>query len=176
LKYPHIILAISLFLVLVMVAGAGCDQPSAPGPFQRGKPAPDFTFTDIDGKTFTLSASRGSVVMLNFWIPGKDENRAQLPEIAAALSRLRGQGLVVISISPAGSEVSVRQTIGGKAYDWTFAADNALEMTRVYGIIGMETFPISIFITPSGNYDSQHIGVITRGTIEQAFGFAQRGR
>lgn len=32
-----------------------------------GKPAPDFTLQDLDGRTYTLSDLRGQPVVLNFW-------------------------------------------------------------------------------------------------------------
>ena len=34
---------------------------------QAGKPAPDFTLTDAQGKPFTLSAQRGHRVVINFY-------------------------------------------------------------------------------------------------------------
>jgi len=33
----------------------------------EGEPAPDFTLTDIDGNSFTLSACKGKVVLLDFF-------------------------------------------------------------------------------------------------------------
>ena len=40
-------------------------QPN--GPPVVGNPAPDFTLTDIEGRTWTLSELKGQVVFLNFW-------------------------------------------------------------------------------------------------------------
>lgn len=177
-KYRRILLIVSPFLVLVMLVILGCGgEPDTSG-FKRGKVALDFNLTDTNGKTVTLSSYRGSVVMLNFWLAGKlnddDPNRAQLAQIAAALSRLKDRGLAVISISQVGSTIAIRQAIAGKPYTWPFIPDDTLEMTGIYGLGQTTSFPVSIFITPSGKYDSMHSGIISQITIEQAFGFAQR--
>jgi peroxiredoxin len=166
---------ICIALVLLLVLAAACDnQPAAPG-FKRGQPAPDFTLSDISGNTFTLSAKRGSVVLLNFWLPGSDDGRTVLNEIAAALVRLKARGLVALTVAPGGTERAVRQAISGQPYTWPFAVDSVGELNAVYGLGSVTAFPVCIFITPSGKYDSMHTGLIDRLTIEQAFGFAQRG-
>ena len=43
---------------------------AAPGGFAVGKPAPDFTLTDQDGATHTLSDLKGKVVVLEWTNPG----------------------------------------------------------------------------------------------------------
>ena len=44
--------------------------PSAAGPAQVGAPAPDFTLTDLDGKSVSLSEFRGKTVVLEWFNPG----------------------------------------------------------------------------------------------------------
>ena len=34
-----------------------------------GKPVPDATFVDVDGKKHKLSSFKGKVLLLNFWSP-----------------------------------------------------------------------------------------------------------
>lgn len=44
--------------------------PGAPKPAEVGKPAPDFTLRDLDGKDVTLSSFKGKVVVLEWFNPG----------------------------------------------------------------------------------------------------------
>jgi hypothetical protein len=172
-------LMILAFVILpALAAGTGCDNAAeVPGPFVKGKPAPDFTLNDLKGQPVTLSALRGSVVMLNFWIPTQPSSMEQLSEIAVAWGKLKSRGLAVISISPVGSERAVLQSLTGKPYLWPFVIDADGSVAKVYGMDTVSAMPVSIFITPTGKYDSQHSGgTLTRLTIEQAFGFAQRGK
>ncbi len=45
----------------------------------EGKPAPDFTAKDLNGKEVTLSSLKGKVVVLNFWASWSGGSRAVLP-------------------------------------------------------------------------------------------------
>ncbi len=43
------------------------NQPTMQTKAEVGKPAPDFTLTDLDGKEWHLNDLKGKVVFLNFW-------------------------------------------------------------------------------------------------------------
>ena len=47
------------------LSGAGCSQSIA-----TGRVAPDFSLSDLDGKSVSLSSQKGSVVLLTFWAVG----------------------------------------------------------------------------------------------------------
>ncbi len=71
--FPLIVVAVVLAFVALFALSL---QLSASGQLQQGN-APDFTFTQFDGKSFKLSDLRGKVVVLNIWAswcdPCKDE-------------------------------------------------------------------------------------------------------
>ena len=48
---------------------APAEAPAAPVTAAVGSPAPDFTLTDTDGKTVTLSSFRGKIVVLEWFNP-----------------------------------------------------------------------------------------------------------
>lgn len=63
-------LALLLWVAIALLSGCGPATPT-PAPLRGGrldppKAAPDFTLTDHTGKPFTLSSTRGKVVMLYF--------------------------------------------------------------------------------------------------------------
>ena len=60
--------AIALLLMMVLVLCVSIAAAEAPKDF-LGKPFPDFTVTDTEGKTFTLSEALKDheAVLINFW-------------------------------------------------------------------------------------------------------------
>ncbi|MCI5224318.1 MAG: TlpA family protein disulfide reductase [Candidatus Electrothrix sp. AR4] len=60
----------SFFIILcfsIFITACGQEQQGVTKAPAVGKPAPDFTLVDLQGKTWTLSALKGQVVFLNFW-------------------------------------------------------------------------------------------------------------
>ena len=62
-------------------------------------PAPDFSLTDLDGKTVTLAGSKGKVILLNFWATWCGPCRAEIPDLVELQNKYKDHlqilGLVV---------------------------------------------------------------------------------
>jgi peroxiredoxin len=58
-------IAFSILVLCLSVSIAGCG--GSPKKAEVGKPAPDFSLVDRQGKTWTLSELKGQVVFVNFW-------------------------------------------------------------------------------------------------------------
>lgn len=65
---PLFVAVLGAFLILGMSATAQDDKKAATGPV-IGKPAPDFTVTDIDGKVHALKEYKGKIVVLEWFNP-----------------------------------------------------------------------------------------------------------
>jgi peroxiredoxin len=65
----------------------------------RKREHPDFTLTDIFGKTWTFSELRGKVVLVNFWATWCPPCRKEMPDLEALYKRFSAKGFVVLGIS-----------------------------------------------------------------------------
>ena len=61
--------------------------------------APDFSLTDTQGKTVTLSAMNGKVVFLDFWASWCPPCRMSIPKVQQLHDRMKESGVVVIGIN-----------------------------------------------------------------------------
>ncbi|HVM92253.1 MAG TPA: TlpA disulfide reductase family protein [Terriglobales bacterium] len=59
----------------------------------------DLSLKDLNGKTWTLSALRGKVVLVNFWATWCPPCRKEMPDLQALYERFEPQGLVILGIS-----------------------------------------------------------------------------
>ena len=64
-----------------------------------GVQAPDFTLTDMDGRSVTLSKYRGKVVMLNFWATWCPPCRAEVPSIEKLYRRMQGKDFALLAVN-----------------------------------------------------------------------------
>jgi peroxiredoxin len=59
----------------------------------------NFTLKDLDGNSYSLSALRGRIVLVNFWATWCPPCRVEMPALNAIYRRFESQGLVVLSIT-----------------------------------------------------------------------------
>ena len=58
-------------------------------PWMATRPAPPLSLTDLDGKTWDLSALQGRAVLLNFWATWCEPCREEMPSLQALAARHR---------------------------------------------------------------------------------------
>ena len=59
----------------------------------------DFTLTDLEGKTWSLQALHGKVVLVNFWATWCPPCRKEMPDLETLYQEFKDQGFLVLAIS-----------------------------------------------------------------------------
>ena len=93
-----------VIIIALILYGFKIFQPSAQMEAQVfnewiDKPAPDFTITDIDGKTFTLSQQKGKDVMVVFWATWCPPCKQEIPNLIELRNTYGADTLAIIAIS-----------------------------------------------------------------------------
>lgn len=84
-----------------------------------GNEVPDFSAASVDGKTVSLSAHRGKVVLLYFWrTRERDYCEAELTAMNAIYQKYHDKGfeIVGVNLTELSSEDAIRNYIGEKGY------------------------------------------------------------
>jgi cytochrome c biogenesis protein CcmG/thiol:disulfide interchange protein DsbE len=141
-----------------------CARPDAAG---QMTPAPDFTVTDIQGRSLSLADFRGKVLVLNFWATWCPPCRAEIPGFIEAVKNLGDKGLAVIGLSvdevPA-AKLSAWVTKAGINYPVAIATEKIVTDYRPG-----EYIPSTIVIDGKGRIRHRHTGMMDQETLEKLF-------
>jgi peroxiredoxin len=132
-------------------------------PFSKwfGKEAPDFTFTDIEGKTHSLSDYRGKNVMVVFWATWCPPCNAEIPHLMDLRKQESEGNLAILALSGEDSE-TVRKFAEARKINYTAASLGNSYLPEPF--INVEYIPTSFFIDPDGRIKTV---VVQSLTLEQ---------
>jgi peroxiredoxin len=128
----------------------------------HGSLAPDFTLTDIDGNTFSLSDFRGKVVILDFFATWCGKCRTEMSHLKTVNNEL-GSMIAIISLNVEVwiSDETLRQFREDFGITWTVAKDT-INVREMYGVI--RTLELFI-IDKEGSIQNHHAGVVVDASV-----------
>jgi cytochrome c biogenesis protein CcmG, thiol:disulfide interchange protein DsbE len=128
-----------------------------------GELAPNFRVRDLEGNIVELSDLRGQPVWINFWASWCPPCRAENPDIQAVYEEHASAGLVILAISIAEDEGTVRDYVMRTGLTFTFALDQTTEIAARYRIVGI---PTHFFIDADGILREWRIGSMSKKMME----------
>lgn len=149
--------------VLVEDTGNGAHIVSA----LEGKPAPNFTLTDINGRKVSLADYKGKAVLVNFWATWCAPCKIEIPWIIEFRKRYAAQGFEVLGVSEDDLDKDdLKKLAAQKSTIAGFASANHMEypvlpdledVSRSYG--GVESLPESFYVGRNGVVVASTIGL-----------------
>jgi peroxiredoxin len=122
---------------------------------------PDFTLTDLKGKSWTLQSMHGKVVMVNFWATWCQPCRKEMPDLDAIYRKFKNQGFVILGISD--EEASkVKQLLAEQNVSYPILLDPGRKVNEQLRVSGI---PKTFVYDRDGNLVSQAIDMRTRGQL-----------
>jgi peroxiredoxin len=133
------------FALLALWSGLGWAMGERPPVV--GMTAPDFSLTDLQGRSHSLSEYRGKIVLLNFWATWCKPCTTEMPAMQACYDKLRENGFVVLAVNELEDEGKVREHIQTHGHTFPVLLDRSNRVANQYGVFGL---PVSVFIDESG--------------------------
>jgi peroxiredoxin len=112
-----------------------------------GTTAEDFQLVDLKGKTQSLNAYRGKVVLLNFWATWCKPCTKEMPAMQATYDQLADKGFVVLAINELEDDAKVREHITQYGHTFPVLMDRDNKVANQFGVYGL---PVSFFIDERG--------------------------
>ncbi len=168
------LILISCLLLLISVG------PSLPGTAGGMSPlnsdnivnskAPDFVLKDMSGRTVSLTALKGKVVLLNFFATWCPPCRAEMPSFNKLYRTLKQRGLEIVAISSDRSINDIKDFLEKNKVDFPVLFDTDRGATKQYRVFSM---PTTFLINKNGVIVEKFYGEYdwtepeTRGKIEK---------
>ena len=136
------ILGILLFVFFIVGTTQGCMGKETPagGIPAVGSAAPDFTLTNLEGKSVRLSDLRGRIVFLNFWATWCPPCKEEMPSIESLKVKMSGEDFSIVAVSVDGvSSGEVRAYMNNNGYTFEVLHDQAQKIAETYLVTGIPT-------------------------------------
>ena len=134
-------------------------------PLMRGKQAPAFALTSLDGKKVTLADYKGRPVLVNFWATWCGPCKVEMPWFEEFRKQYAAQGFEVLGLTDdadAGNEVIAKVAQkAGVSYP-ILLTDGKVQ--TAYG--GMDVLPMSFYVDRNGVVVEQTAGLGSKDQIE----------
>jgi len=134
---------------------------------QAGKLAPDFTFSNSEGKIVSLTSLRGSFIIMNFWATWCSPCKYEMPlfQDLADDKEKANKGLILLTIDVGESADTVQNFLQNSGYSFTVLLDNQKKIAYTYYV---RSYPTTFFISQNGIIDSIKIGAfLKKSELEQ---------
>jgi thiol-disulfide isomerase/thioredoxin len=121
----------------------------------EGKPAPDFTLNDINGKPLSLSSLRGKYVIIDFWGSWCGWCIKGMPKMKEYYAKYADK-LEILGVDCGDSDESWKNAVKQHELPWkhVYHTDDS-NVTTLYAIEG---FPTKIVVDPQGNIAKVIVG------------------
>lgn len=114
---------------------ARCSATCSMGPTYAGRnrTAPDFTLSDLDGKSVSLASFKGKTLVMNFWNSTCQPCMEEMPNLARLAIALQGRkdvAFVTVNTDDAEDEDSMRDALRGALLDDPAVDSNIRDMVK----------------------------------------------
>lgn len=124
--------------------------------FEVGEILPDFSMTDLNGKTKNLKDFRGKTVMLNFWATWCPPCRAEMPSMETLWNKNKNKDFVILAVSVDREKTSkVADFIKANKYTFPVFHDTNGKLAQMFLI---RSIPTTYILDKSGVILSKKMG------------------
>ena len=139
--------------------------------FGAAPAAENFTLTDSDGKTHSLSAYRGKCLIVNFWATWCPPCLEEIPDLVAIKEARKDVDVIGIAMEFQDAR-QVVQFADGMFVNYPIVLGDRKISQSIGQVDGL---PTTFIYDPQGKLAQRHVGKITRKQIERLIGGAKSG-
>lgn len=146
-------------VVLIFLGGIAWSASATPSGPVGGKPAPDFTGTDLAGNRVSLQDFRGKPVLLNMWASWCPPCKQEVPELEEFYKEYAPKGVAVLTVNMNEDKATVASFVAQQKVTFPVVLDESGKIGELYHVDGI---PASFFIDKDGILRAVRVGGMTK--------------
>lgn len=115
----------------------------------------DFTLSDLNGKSHTLSKYKGKVIFLNFWATWCPPCRAEMPAMQKMYKSWNSKKYVMLAVNIGQDKQTVKSFANKNGYTFPILLDSTSKIARKYRVSGI---PTTYIINKEGKIVTRIVG------------------
>ena len=161
-KNGGVTLVVAIVLTVLGLLAWGLIK-SQKGPVDSGV-APDFTLTDFNGQTVTLSDLHGKVAIINFWASWCPPCREEAAYLEQTWRKYKDQGVVFVGVDYVDTGKEALAYIAEFDITYFNGPDIGTRISQAYNIQGV---PETYYVDKNGILRGMHIGPLTSPILDE---------
>lgn len=128
-------------------------------------PAPQASFTDLQGNSFSLEQLKGKSVIINFWATTCPGCVVEIPALVELSHQYASKNLVIIGVAmDYDPESQVREMVRQKNMTYPVVLDTNGEIAKAFDNVTLT--PTTFFISKTGTIFKHKLGEMTHTELE----------
>lgn len=115
-----------------------------------GKPAPDLSLPDINGRAVSLSSFKGKFLLVDFWASWCGPCRAENPNVVKAYNEFKGKNFTILGVSLDKEKNAWQEAIRADGLAWTHVSDLKYWNSKAVETFKFNGIPFNLLIDPQG--------------------------
>lgn len=129
--------------------------------------APNASFTDLKGNTFSLAQLKGKPLIVNFWATTCPGCVLEIPALVQLSQKYASKDLTIIGVAMDYDPVpQIKEMVRQKNITYTIVPDSTGEVAKAFGNVSLT--PTTFFITKQGLIYKHKLGEMGHDEIETA--------